>query len=715
MRLNIPQLRRWHLAGLLLLLSALLAPARAADEPGLKVASLLLQDRPVDAVPDVLLRPPGQKTAQRQALTAGQALPPGTELTLPRGATAVLVSRNDNRVTLFPGSVFIVGAVTDRGESHRPVSGKAEFDVRRALDFFNVNYERFTAAVKGTVYSVDISPASQTIAFDVREGKVEVEQRVPLRVRAGAGAAAGGAAPASAEVQVVDEIGAGQRRSYDLSVDRYLKEFGNFSEAEDFFTQGLAEAERSGNPQRVHRAVVNLMSANSALRKNPATLDLAQRCEDAARASRLPQAMLSCDTQVGNALAAMGRHREALERHQRVLDSERARLGQRDGAWLATALNNLAISNRALGQIDLAIQQYREGLQMRERLAGGVTNLEIIRLQSNLASALLQRAAYKEALSLTTDAYKALAALQKGKPHPLEARLAGDLGYILMEIGNYADAIEAYQIALDVLEKLFPGTEHLDKASHIAAIGFAEHRLNNEQRARERLEASLAMRKRLLGKIDHADIAGNLSDLGSTLHALGERQAALQLRRDALAMRQRLLGDGDHPVVAGAKANLALSLAATGALPDALAQMREVVAMYRRIYGNVDHPEIARNLYNVGDFLLRQDKPAEAVAPLTQSLAMRQRLFNNKPHPSTAHSLVMLARAEAQAGHADRAIELQGQALRIREAIYEGQPHNEIVASLRSLADLAGKAGRAGDAAAYRSRADNMQRLLAKK
>ena len=49
-------------------------------------------------------------------------------------ATAVLVSRNDNRITLFPGTVFIVGAVTDRGESHRPVSGKAEFDVRRALD-----------------------------------------------------------------------------------------------------------------------------------------------------------------------------------------------------------------------------------------------------------------------------------------------------------------------------------------------------------------------------------------------------------------------------------------------------------------------------------------------------------------------------------------------------------------------------------------------------
>lgn len=343
----------------------------AADPSGLQVASLMLQDTGVGLVPDVLLRRPGDKSAQRQSLSTGQALAPGTEITLPRGATVVLASRNDNRITVYPGADFVVGVVTDRGESHQPVSGKTSFDVRQALDFFNVTYSRFTAAVKGTKYAVDISLSGQTVEFLVTEGKVEVEQRVPVRLRNGVGAGADAGADADSDgttptaeidVRLVDNIAAGEQRRYDLDVERYLKEFGNFAEAESYFLQALAEAERSGIAQRQHRALANLMEAYRALGRPQAGLALAPRCDDAAKAVGLPVAMQVCDTAAGNLLNKMGRPREALPRHQRVLDVERTRLQGRDSTWAATALNNLSNSYRDVAQIDRAVQMQLESL-----------------------------------------------------------------------------------------------------------------------------------------------------------------------------------------------------------------------------------------------------------------------------------------------------------------------------------------------------------------
>ena len=150
----------------------LAAVASAALADGLQVKSLTLEGRPVPTLADVALRPPGQAQARPQALATGQDLSSGTELTLPRGAGAVLASRHDNTVTLYPGTAFVVGVVAPNGESHQLAGGKAEFSVKRALDFFNIGHSRFTAAVKGTVFVVEVQVEQQRIEFQVSEGAV---------------------------------------------------------------------------------------------------------------------------------------------------------------------------------------------------------------------------------------------------------------------------------------------------------------------------------------------------------------------------------------------------------------------------------------------------------------------------------------------------------------------------------------------------------------
>src|SRR6185503_8595390 len=184
-------------------------------------------------------------SGQPQTLSAGQTVPPGAELILPRGARIALVSSNGNRIILYPGARFVAGIVTAQGELHQPLAGRIDFQVRKALDFFNIQYDRITAAVKGTDYSVEIDPG-QTLTLSVSEGVVEVERAVQIRFAdmPGGGSAGSDDDSTSQEtgIRVAEELKAGQRKTYRLSVEEYLTEFKNFAEAEDYFRKALALA-----------------------------------------------------------------------------------------------------------------------------------------------------------------------------------------------------------------------------------------------------------------------------------------------------------------------------------------------------------------------------------------------------------------------------------------------------------------------------------------
>ena len=267
----------WAWVGLLLqvaitaITAATFATAATAATPGLAIATITVQGQPVQSLADVQVRLPGAARSKGQTLTQSQVLAPGTELTLPRGATLVLLSSNDNSITLHPGARFVVGTVTARGETHQPQGGLISFQVKQALDYFNISYDRFTAAVKGTSYSVEID-AANSLTFSVTEGVVEVEREVEIRI-AGAPSNASSNAQSSADaddaedspvsqgrgIRIAEDLKAGQRKSYKLNVAEYLDEFKNFSEAEAYFTQALTAAQTHGDAHRTIRALFNLM------------------------------------------------------------------------------------------------------------------------------------------------------------------------------------------------------------------------------------------------------------------------------------------------------------------------------------------------------------------------------------------------------------------------------------------------------------------------
>src|SRR6185436_10224390 len=115
-------------------------------------------------------------------------------------------------------------------ESHQPLAGRIDFQVRKALDFFNVQYDRITAAVKGTDYSIEIDPA-KSLKVSVTEGVVEVERQVQIKVAEAAGSATTTETTKSeGGIRVTEDIKAGQSRTYQLDVEEYLAEFKNFGE-----------------------------------------------------------------------------------------------------------------------------------------------------------------------------------------------------------------------------------------------------------------------------------------------------------------------------------------------------------------------------------------------------------------------------------------------------------------------------------------------------
>jgi hypothetical protein len=192
--------------------------ATNAQAQGLTVAIITVDGHPAQSVAGVQVRLPGATSGQAQTLKAGEVIPPGAELTVPRGATVELTSSNGNTITLHPGARFLTGVVTAKGESHQPLGGRIDFQVRRALDFFNIQYERITASVKGTDYSVDIEPA-KSLTLSVTDGVVEVERQVQIRTTEVVSSTSATATTSrqGSGIRVAEDLKAGQSKTCSMS------------------------------------------------------------------------------------------------------------------------------------------------------------------------------------------------------------------------------------------------------------------------------------------------------------------------------------------------------------------------------------------------------------------------------------------------------------------------------------------------------------------
>ena len=510
-----------------------------AQAQGLTVATIKIDGGSAESVSGVQVRLPGAERGQPQTLKAGQAIAPGAELTLPRGARIDLVSSNGNKITLHPGARFLTGVVTVKGESHQPLGGRVDFQVRKALDFFNVQYDRITASVKGTEYSVEIDPA-KSLKLTVTEGVVEVERQVQIRFAEAAGGATETTRSQGSGIRIVEDLKAGESKTYRLDVEEYLTEFKNFGEAEAYFKKALAEAEASGDKRRIFRAVQNLMEMYWKIGKPRATLELEGRCIDLAQGRSDPTGEAACLNFVGIAYDSLGGYRKAIEYFEKSLAIRDQIFAGRDHPDIAASINNLGVAYVSLDEYRKAIEYFEKSLVMFERL-------------------------------------------YTWRDHPAIAQSLNNLGVVYGSLGEHYMAIEYFEKSLAIQERIHAGRDHPAIARSLSNLGVPYGSLGEHRKAIDYYEKSLAMRKRVYAGRDHPDIAQSLNNFGVAYESLGEYRKAIGYYEESLAMMVRVLAGRDHPEVVRSLHNLADAHEGLGKKAEAARYRQRAVAMERRL------------------------------------------------------------------------------------------------------------------------------------
>ena len=651
-------------AGLLIAVIALLAVTSPAQASTLTVTALQLNGAPVEQAADVLIRQSGEATAQRQLLARGQILQAGTELTAPRSLTIELTTANSNRITLYPGAKFVAAVITDQGESHVPLSGRIAVDVRKALSFFNLSYDRITAGVKGTVFVVDVDLA-KSFGIEVTEGVVEVERSVRVQI-------SGGNSRQTVEadnIRVAEDIKAGQSRTYSLSVDEYLSRFNTYADAEAYFRDALAQAQSSGDPRRVLRALQNLMEILWRLGKDSLVSRYEASCVELARATRNSEGEAECLNKAGIALGGVSQHQAAIDRFDRALVIRERLYRMGDHPSTSTLLHNLGTQFHALSLYPRAIAYLTKSVEMKARLYGNRDMESIAESMCSLGSAHRAIAQFDQAQIYIE---KGLAIAQRAsgnKPTPAVISCTGAAGAMAFDRRDYRTSISYSERAHAMMLVLYGNRDHPEIVRSLVNLATAAEKLGDYTRANSYLESALEMGERIYEGRDHELVAVILNDLGWVQHRLGQELKALSYHRRALEIRQRVDGGRNRQAIATSLMNLGLSYAVLRDPQQALVFHEKAMQELQRLYGGKDHPllvvafnSVARDYGSLGQY-------ARSVPYMTSAIEMFDRLFPGRNDTDIQLALAYLAELHRRLGNAQQASAYAQRAEAMRSAL----------------------------------------------
>ncbi|MCH9648341.1 MAG: serine/threonine-protein kinase [Deltaproteobacteria bacterium] len=269
----------------------------------------------------------------------------------------------------------------------------------------------------------------------------------------------------------------------------------------------------------------------------------------------------------------------------------------REGA----ALNNLAATLRAQGDLQGAAKAYGDSLELLGR-EPGPKNLRVATIMSNLA--------------------KAHGAL-----------------------GNFPEAQTLMNSAL----RTFPKTD----SPHHPYLGIVHHIHGEIYRDQELLEQALEASDKAieilsrLGNEAHPWMAAAQSSRGSILLALGDLDEAESLIRQSLTSQQQSLGT-EAPRVAASHHLLARLFWRQGRKPSAFEEFQEALRIYRLKLPD-QHPDIGACLVDLGEARLENQEVESALAALAQGLEiLRFRLPENHWRVEEGVSLQRRALASRQ-------------------------------------------------------------------
>ncbi|XXF76299.1 serine/threonine-protein kinase [Myxococcaceae bacterium GXIMD 01537] len=401
---------------------------------------------------------------------------------------------------------------------------------------------------------------------------------------------------------------------------------GDYPRAEETLTQAVLEALAGGHDRVASRAwmVQAFIVGNGASRDTARARMLLRQGEAAAhRFGGDPELTARRLTYEGVFATAEGKHEEALDRFQEVLDLRRRFLPPHHPD-IGGALTDLAGVLGHLGRYEEAMEHARSAL----------TNLEAA----------------------------------EGPSHPDVGYALQSLGAAESELGRYTEALALHQRALELFEGVY-GAESQPVAVARTYIGLQQGFLGRHEEALENHRRSLAVWEKLVGP-EHADVAICLMVLGSALRDAGRPGESWEVLTRSLRIQRKQLPE-HAPQLGVTTRELAGTLLDLGRPSEALESYRSALGELERSFGP-DHPEVARAVTGQGQALLAMRDFRGALGPLERAVALWERAKGNPGRMEAALARFALAQALARTGGAlPRAIRLAQQA---REAFTTRAP-----------------------------------------
>ena len=339
---------------------------------------------------------------------------------------------------------------------------------------------------------------------------------------------------------------------------------------------------------------------------------------------------------------------ELAEAVVRALHNERQAASE-NSAVAVQALNLLGSARRQLGNIDGALQAFREANNVAQQLAKAnpaAYEPDLAMSLSNLANCLSETGDGAGGLLAAREAAKIYTRLATADPAAYEPDLAmsfNNLANHLSQTGDHAGALLASREAVEIRRRLVKANPAAVEPNLAGSINNLANRLSETG---DRAGALLAAREAMeiyarLATANAAayepDLARSLNNLANRLNETGDCAGALLAAREAVEIYIRLAKANPaayEPDLAGSIHNLASSLSETGDDAGALQAAREAVEIRRRLAKAnpaAHEPDLAMSINNLAIFLSQVGDRSGAMASCKEALGLYEQA--NHQHP----------------------------------------------------------------------------------
>ncbi|HEU0029446.1 MAG TPA: serine/threonine-protein kinase [Kofleriaceae bacterium] len=451
-----------------------------------------------------------------------------------------------------------------RGELAAIVTARAKLDAALTLlDLHRVaGARRLHAEVAAMAVRTNAAVARRLDlvrgAIALAAGDLKAAEPILVDAYYGARAADDGVLALVAVEQLIELTGA--RRRDAAAAGRWIRE-------------GIAEAERQRmvSAREAFDVLVTAGSVTVAIGDPAQALAIADRAEQLGVDANRKMYLLQLRS---DALAATGKHAEALAANQRVIDDTRALLGAKHPV-LATQLSHRAAMLLEVQKDDEALAAARDAIAILDG-TGDDASIEVATASLNLGATLLE--AGDPAAQHQLERARTIFVATYGEDHPDVALVDTNLALLLLDRGETARAVELLRRAVAIQERVL-GPAHEELASGLYNLAVAERQAGQ-------LDAALATSRRcaeLYGKLQ----SGSPRHVTALVHVAFVQSLAKQ-PADALATATaalELAGKADEPsALAWAKLETARALVALHREPDrARTLLRDARTYYQSI------------------------------------------------------------------------------------------------------------------------------------